>query len=522
MSAEYLIGVDLGTSVVKTTLFHVDGTAVGTATKTTTIHHPAPGRAEQRPADFYAATLETIKQVVDRAELPPAAVAAIAFGGQMGGIMAIDRAGQALTPWYPSTLDRSYQPYLEQILRVPGHRERLMELGGTMPIAAPRLLLWRVEQPGLYRRIDKVLMLANYVAGKLGGLTADRAFIEPSYLGMTGLAASGQRDWSEELVALWGLEREKLPRIVPATSIIGTLTKAAADACGLVSGIPLVAGAGDQVAGFLGAGLAAPGQLIDVAGTFPVFATCLDRYLADTRYETLLSLAGPISESHWYPMMYIGGGGLTHRWFVDHFSGSRQEQAGAPGTDIYQQMDEQAATVPPGADGLLAIPHLLGRACPDDPAVRGAWLGFSWTHRPAHFYRSLLESIAYDYAQALAVIREYCPEVSFREVRVIGGGANSRLWNQIKADVLGLPYTRLPDAERATWGCAIMAGHAVGLYPDMAHTAHQLAEPVERIEVRPAYHQHYQGYASAYRRAFDQLRALYEVLADLKQQPAPP
>ncbi len=154
---------------------------------------------------------------------------------------------------------------------------------------------------------------------------------------------------------------------------------------------------------------------------------------------------------------------------------SELEQAEAEGVSPYHLLDAQAASLAPGSEGLLFIPHLVGRACPADPDVRGAWIGFTWTHTRAHFYRALLESIAYDFAQALEVVRDYFPDAAFSEVRVIGGGAKSPLWNQIKADVLGLPYVRLQREDVAALGCAIMAGHAVGIYPDMAATARRFA-----------------------------------------------
>ncbi|MBK8800033.1 MAG: hypothetical protein IPM07_28700 [Anaerolineales bacterium] len=167
----------------------------------------------------------------------------------------------------------------------------------------------------------------------------------------------------------------------------------------------------------------------------------------------------------------------------------------------------------------MFIPHLVGRACPSDPDVRGAWLGFTWTHTKAHLYRAVLESIAYDYAAALAVVREYSPSVHFSEVRVIGGGANSDLWNQIKADVLGVPYVRLQRSDVAALGCAILAGAAVGIYPDLAATARRFSQTVGRIEPRPAYHRHYEAYVQAYIQAFDPLRSVYQTLSALQATP---
>lgn len=517
MGKEHLIGVDLGTSVVKVTLFNTDGQALADATREAPLHQPGPGLAEQQGDDFFKATLDTIKEVMAKAKATPSDVAAIAFGGQMAGAIGIDRDWNALTPWYPSALDTRYQPYLDTVLDRLG--DQLVKIGGALPFMAPRMLWWKTEHPDLYKQIHKVLILSNYVAGRMAGLSGDDAFVDPSYLSWIGLSDTAHRVWSNELADAFEVSLDKLPRIVPATTVIGHLTAEAAAECGLVSGISLVAGAGDQVASCLGAGLVEAGQLIDVAGTFSVLATTLDRFLADARYGMLQSLAGPISDSHWYPMMYISGGGLTHRWFRDEFAAEETAQAKAKGISPYQLLDALAADLPPGSEGLLFIPHLVGRACPSDPAVRGTWSGFTWTHKKSHFYRAVLEGIAYDYAEALAVVRDYFPDAAFSEVRVIGGGANSDLWNQIKADVLGLPYVRLQREDVGALGCAVMAGHAVGIYPDIAATASQFAQTVGRIEPRLAYHTHYQDYITAYRQAFGQLQSLYQSLSTLRDAP---
>ena len=285
MAPDTLIGVDLGTSEVKTTLFDTAGRSLADATRTAALSQPAPGFAEQRGEDFYAATLATIREVVAKADTPPAAVAAIAFAGQMAGAIGIDREWNALTPWYPSALDNRYQPYVASMQERVG--DQLVALNGSLPFMAPRMLWWQDQHPDLYRRIHKVLMLANYVAGRMADLVADDAFIDPSYLTWIGVSDTAQRAWSEELAAACGIPLEKLPRIVPSTAVVGRLSAAAATACGLAAGVPLVAGAGDQVAGFIGAGLVEPGQLVDVAGTFPVLATSLNKYFADMRYGML-------------------------------------------------------------------------------------------------------------------------------------------------------------------------------------------------------------------------------------------
>ena len=513
MAQDYLIGVDLGTSVVKTGLYAAGGKLLAAATRPAPLHQPSPGVAEQSGEQFAAAAAATIGEVMSRVRAAPTQVAGLAFDGQMGGAMAVDHQFQPLTPWYPSGLDGRYLPYQQQLAERAG--ARLIELCGDLPIMAPRMLWWRQEAPELYRRIAKVVTLAGYVAGRMAGLTAQQAFVDPSYLTWIGLGDTAAHRWSQELAETTGLGAEglaKLPRIVPATTVVGHLSREAAATCGLAAGVPVVAGAGDQAAGFLGAGMVESGQLIDVAGTFPVFGFGLRHYFADLDTRMLKPVASPVAAGEWYAMMYINGGGLTHRWFADHLA-APAEDTGGP---AFAELDAAAAEIAAGADGLLCVPHLMGRACPNQPDTRGAWLGFTWTHRRAHFYRALLESMAYEYALACAAVRASLPDIPLRAVRVIGGGAGSDLWNQIKADVLGLPYTRLALPDAATLGCALLAGHAVGLYPDMAATARHSAQPGRRFLPDAAAHQRYRPCVAAYREALHHLDGVFTALATLR------
>ncbi len=140
-------------------------------------------------------------------------------------------------------------------------------------------------------------------------------------------------------------------------------------------------------------------------------------------------------------------------------------------------MTAMAGAIAPGADGLFFSPHLGGRVCPATPAMRGAWLGFSWGHTQAHFFRAILESVAFEYAYYLSILRELVPKLSLVAARAVGGGAQSSVWNQIKADVLGVPYQRLQRSEFGTWGAALIAGKAVGIFGDLAATAAEHARP---------------------------------------------
>jgi xylulokinase len=521
MAAHYLIGVDLGTSVVKAGLYCPDGRLIAQASRPAPLRQPEPGIAEQDGEEFVAAAAASVHEAVSRAGAAATHIAGVAFDGQMGGAMAVDSSFRALTPWYPSGLDGRYLSHQQQLAERAG--DHLIEMCGDLPIMAPRMLWWREESPELYRRIAKVVTLAGYVAGRLTGLRAEQAFIDPSYLTWVGLGDTAGRRWSSELAEVSGLGGgglDRMPRIVPATEVVGYLTGEAAAACGLPEGLPVAAGAGDQAAGFVGAGLVDDGQLIDVAGTFPVFGVCSPRYFADLDTRMLKPIASPLGDGAWYSMMYINGGGLTHRWFAEQFAPPRDDSGTAGNGAPFPELDAAAERVTPGADGLLCVPHLMGRACPNEPDTRGAWLGFTWTHGRAHFYRALLESVAYEYALACRALRTAAPDTVLGEVRVIGGGAASGLWNRIKADVLGLPYVRLALPDAATLGGAIVAGHATGLIPDMASVARRAARPGERYLPDTAAHDRYRACVNAYGRVLGELGGAYAALAEHRSRSA--
>jgi xylulokinase len=175
----------------------------------------------------------------------------------------------------------------------------------------------------------------------------------------------------------------------------------------------------------------------------------------------------------WNPLAYVGGGGLALQWYGREFSNNHKQ---SPSSDeSYDELFASAVEVPAGCDGLLFSPHLGGRICPAAPEMRGAWIGFSWGHTRKHFFRASLESIGHEYAWYLRILRELTPELSLIGARVIGGGAKSETWNQIKADILSVPYQQLTRKECATWGCALIAGKASGLITDLAEAATTLA-----------------------------------------------
>jgi xylulokinase len=173
---------------------------------------------------------------------------------------------------------------------------------------------------------------------------------------------------------------------------------------------------------------------------------------------------------------------LALKWYGQKFS--NHPERGAGWDESYDELFASALKAPPGCDGLLFSPHLGGRVCPAAPEMRGAWIGFSWGHTREHFFRAIVESIGYEYAWYLRILRRLAPELSLIGARVIGGGARSEAWNQIKADILSVPYQQLARKECATWGSALVAGKASGVITDIAEAAAATA-PLEGMVLSP-------------------------------------
>jgi xylulokinase len=317
-----------------------------------------------------------------------------------------------------------------------------------------------------------------------------------------------------------GVPVGKLPRIILPTNIVGRVSADGARATGLAEGTPIVAGVGDQSAGFVGAGITRPGRMGNVAGTYPVLASCTAEFRPDLEHRAIEIFPSPV-RGLFNPCTVINGGGLTHHWFQATFGAADAAEAERAGRSIYEVLDAKAATLPPGSDGLFFNPHLGGRMCPTQTRFRGSWLGFTWTHRREHFYRSVLESVAYDQAIGLRLMRRLDPAMAPGEVRVYGGGARSALWNQIKADVLGIPCVSLQNRETAGLGDAIIAGCAIGLFDDLASAAERFTAIDRRFEPDPAAHRRYERCVEFYERMLDGLAPIFDDRMRLPDGPDP-
>ena len=444
----HLIGVDIGTQGTKASLFTASGELVSEAFEASNLISRVPGEVEQDPGEIYGSVLRTIREVAAKAGVRT--VDAIAIDGQMSGIMGIDEDWNAVTP-YDSWLDTRCERYIE--LMKSSSQEDIIRICGGPPTYdhGPKMLWWMHERPEVFGRIHKFVLPSAYAAGRLAGLRGSDAFMDYTFLHFTCFADVEKKCWSERTAHAFGFDTAKLPRIVNPWDIIGHLAPEAAQQCGLISGIPIAAGCGDQPATSLGAGITRVGQAFDGAGTASVFSCALAEYKPDAENKTVF-YARSVIDNLWIPLAYTNGSGLCLKWFAEGFTSLS-----------LSELDEESSRAEAGSGGLIFIPHFAGRVCPNNPKVKGSWIGLTFSHSREHLYRSIMEAIAYECAIYKRILN-----TSIDEVRVIGGGAKSSVFNQIKADVLGVRHSTLAKSGGTTYGSAVIAGYSVGMYNSIA------------------------------------------------------
>lgn len=468
-----LLGLDVGTQGTKAVLQRADGRSVAEAFVPSRPRHPCPGAVEEDPEEQLAAVLAATRDCLRQAGSAAGKVAGLAIAGQMAGIIGVDEAGRAVTP-YDSWLDTRCSGYIARMRTVD---DLVLRRTGNAPSFnhGPKILWWREERPTEYSRIVRFVQPGGYVAMRLCGLDASGAFIDPTYLHFSGFADTLAGRWDETLCARFGVNQSKFPRIVPCTEVVGQVTRAMAAACGLPIGTPVVAGCGDTAASFLACGATEPGICVDVAGTASVFAATTGRFIPDT-LAGVLGCGRSVCAGLWHPYAYINGGGQNLEWF----------RASLGGRAEFAALDAAAADASRDAALPYFVPHLGGRVSPASPWLRGAWADLDWSATPPTLFRAVLESVALEYTLYRDAVIALCPEFAVREVRITGGGEKSATWNQLKADRLQARVTSIERGGGAPLGAALVAGVGTGVLPDLRAVSRQWSATGRACEPDPA------------------------------------
>lgn len=483
MNDAHYIGIDIGTQGTKGVLCDINGQVKQTSFVPSKLIYKACAIYEA-PEAIFDSVLQVIRDLAESSGVDSKTIRAIGIDAQMAGIMGIKKDFSAATP-YDSWLDTRCGSYTE-LMEAQAGEDAIQHSGGQFIHAhAPKILWWKNEQPEAYKTIEKFVQPNGYVAGRLCGLSSEEAFMDYTFLHFNLFADNQKCCFREDILKLFGVDKEKMPRIVSPDTIIGTIFPEFAEFCHLPDSVQVIAGCGDTAASSLGAGITRAGLAYDVAGTASVFACGTNQFAPDTKQRTIL-FSRSVCEGLYLPLAYISGGGLCLKWYASLVGRSLDELNGMVDPRVKREIP-------------MFIPHFSGRTCPLDDRVSGAFLGMNAQMQTADLYQAILESIAYEYKSYWEIMRNNGCVSDHTVVRGVGGGARSSVFSQIKADVLGLTYTVPVKVDSAPVAMALLAAHAVQDRPEPLQEIFQSRDEVVYLPNREMA-AHYQDRAEKYLR----------------------
>ncbi|MBN9501940.1 MAG: xylulokinase [Armatimonadetes bacterium 55-13] len=468
-----LLGIDVGTSGCKVVLMDEHGSVLKSASAEYPISTPRPLWSEQNPEDWWLGVLSCLKEIDEPSP------DGVGLTGQMHGAVFLDSKNKVIRPailWN----DQRTSSECEEIDHAVGP-DRIREITRNPPLTGfqlPKILWLRNNEPENFNRLSRVLLPKDYIRLRLTGEYAT----EVSDASGVGAFDVVGRKWSAEILDKLNLPQEMFPPVVESDVVTGT-TK---DVPNLADGIAVVGGGGDQAAGAVGTGAVSPGIISVSLGTSGVVFTTISAPNFDAN-GSAHTFAHANRGWHAMGVMLSCGGAL--RWYRDVFARG----------DSYDSIAQEAASVPPGCEGLTFLPYLTGERTPhNDPFARAVFAGATLAHGKAHFSRAVFEGVSLGLLDGFRTLLAL--GASAQEIRVTSGGAKSEFWRQMLADMFQAPCQRLQCDEGPAFGSAILAGVGIGLWPDVAKATLQIVKISDVLTPNSVdYSATYQRYSDLYR-----------------------
>ena len=490
----YYIGIDLGTSAVKLLLMEESGKICNIVSKEYPLFFPHPGWSEQNPQDWFAQSMEGMKELtkdIDRKE-----VAGIGFGGQMHGLVTLDENDQVIRPailWN----DGRTQEETEYLNNEIG-KNKLSEYTANIAFAgftAPKILWMKKNEPDKFARIAKIMLPKDYLAYCLSGSFCTDVSDASGML----LLDVKNRCWSKEVCDTLGIDMSMLGKVYESCEVTGKVTKKMAELTGLKEGTIVVGGAGDNAAAAIGTGVAEDGKAFTTIGTSGVVFAHTSSISIDPKGRVHTCCAAV--PNAWHVMGVTQGAGLSLKWFRDNFCNAEKETAKCMGVDEYYLMDKEAEKVPVGANRLLYLPYLMGERTPHlDPDARGVFFGLSAMHTKRDILRAVMEGVSYSLRDCVEVFREM--DINVSDMMACGGGGSSPLWRSMLADLYNCPVKTASSKEGPALGVALLAATGAGIYSSVPEACKAVVktDKVQQPEAErvPEYEKYYKLYTEIY------------------------
>ncbi|MDR2939151.1 MAG: FGGY-family carbohydrate kinase [Clostridiales bacterium] len=453
-----LLGIDIGTSACKVAFFGPDGDILAQRGEPYNVYYPKPGWAEQNPTEWWSSVCKAIKATISENNINVNDIAGIGIGGQSWSAIPLAGNGDVLCNT-PIWMDTRAQDICDSLDEAIGEKTFFEICGNPLKpsYSLPKILWYKKYLPEVYEKTDKILQSNGYIAYMLTGkISMD---LSQGYGFQNFNLRTGQFDF--ELSKEAGLRADIFPEVTSCHSIVGLVTKKAASETGLPEGIPVVAGGLDAALSTLGSGAIDDGETQEqggqAGGMSIVTSSCLTNIKLITSYHVI--------PDRWLLQGGTVGGGGVLRWFVEQFGEYEKLNSKQNGLNVFSEITKLAEQIKPGSDGLIFLPYMSGERSPIwDPYAKGVYYGVDFSKTKGHFIRASLEGVAYSLKHNLETSE--MSGATVKELRSVGGAANSLLWTQIKSDATGKPISVVEADTATTLGAAMLAGVAVGVYKD--------------------------------------------------------
>ncbi len=503
-----MLGLDIGTSGAKAIACNERGEVLASALSEYPLSTPKPLWSEQNPADWWQGARQALRAVLADPGVDPNQVVGLGLTGQMHGSVFLDAGEQVIRPALLWNDQRTADECIEITEKI-GY-ERLIQIAGNPALTgfqAPKIVWLRNHEPDNFARVKQVMLPKDYIRLLLTGESATDA----SDAAGTLLLDLRARDYSEVILQELEIPQTWLPKVFEGPQVTGRLLPEVAEELGLPAGLPVAAGGGDNAAAAVGTGIVRPGIVSSSIGTSGVIFAHSDEIALDPQGR-LHTFCHAVPGKYHLMAVTLSAGGSFQWW-----RNTLRQIGGMAGTNggelSYDQMTAAAATVPPGAEGLVFLPYLTGERTPHlDPFARGAFVGLTARHTVAHLCRAVMEGVVYSMRDGLEIMRDL--GLSIGQIRATGGGGRSPLWRQMQADIYDAEVVTLKAEEGPAYGAALLAGVAAGLFADVESVVAGGVVITGSTQPEPANQEAYEKTYAVYRDLYPTLKDCMRALND--------
>lgn len=488
-----LLAIDAGTTSLKAGLFNAQGECLGIARYEYALETPKVDWAQVDPEIYWQACKQAVGELLAIEGVHKQDIAAVAVSSQGETVMALDKNGNPLYPaivWLDNRAGEEARYLAELFENDVYERSGIPEVIPTW--SACKVLWLRRHEPEIFANSAKFVLVQDFLISRLCG----RYVTDRSISCTTMFLDIHSHTWRKEVLDAVGIREEQLPELVRAGSVVGNVSETAAKELRLSEKTLVVNGGMDQSVGAIGAGNIRPGTISESTGAALAIQATVDGAVITKTNNIPIYIHSVPNKYLLLPVCPTAG--MAFKWMRDQFCQREMNAANKSGADAYDMMTNLAATIPAGAEGLVMLPHLSGAFSPNiNPLARGSFTGFTLSHRREHFIRAVMEGVAFLLKQNIDSIAQ--AGITMQEIVATGGGARSGLWNQIKADVCGLPVATMKNEETGLVGDAILAGAASGIFSSIEDGCEHMVAIRQRVypgENKMVYQSAYARYKS--------------------------